>query len=89
MPQSFLKDPQAILDFKIDWSGWLGTDTIATSTWTVPTGITQSAATNTTTAAIIWLSGGTLDTSYDLVNHITTAGGRSDDRTITITISSE
>lgn len=87
MGQTFTKDPDAILDYRIDWSSWLGSsDTISTSTWTVPSGITKDSDSKTTTVAVIWLSGGTLGDDYELVNHIVTADGREDDRTITIQI---
>ena len=84
MTYNSTKDPQAVLDWKIDWSTWLGADTISASTWAVGTGLTQASATNTTAIATVWLSGGTPGTSYEATNHITTAGGRQDDRTITI-----
>lgn len=80
----FTKDPNAILDYKIDWATWLGVDTIATVAWTVPTGITKDSQSNTTTTATIWLSGGTALATYELVCRITTAAGRQDDRTIGI-----
>jgi len=84
MASSFLKDPNAVLDYQIDWETWLGTDTISTSTWTVPTGLTKDSDSKTTTAATIWLSGGTADSQYNVVNRIVTAGGRTEDRTIVI-----
>jgi diaminopimelate epimerase len=84
--QYFVKDPNAVLDYKIDWTTWLSTDTIATATWTVPAGITQASATNTTTAATIWLSGGTAGTTYEVVCRVVTSGGRTDDRTIGIRV---
>jgi hypothetical protein len=83
---TFVKDPNAVLDYQVDWSPWLGVDTIATSAWTLPVGITQQSASNTTTTATIWLSGGTVATKYPITNRITTAGGRTDDRTITISV---
>jgi len=86
MPQIFIKDPQAILDYQINWASWLGADTISTSTWTVPAGITKVSDSNTTTTTTIWLSGGTVDTDYDIVNHIKTVGTREDDRTIHIQV---
>ena len=86
MPQSFVKDPDAILDYQIDWATWLGTDTIATTTWKVTTGITKVSDTKTTTTATIWLSGGTANTDYTAACKITTAGGRADERTITIIV---
>ena len=81
-----VKDPQATLDYRFDWAAWLTTDTIATVTWTVPTGITQTAITNTTTTATIWLSGGTVGTRYTVVCRITTAAGRIDERSLVVSV---
>ena len=83
---SFIKDPQAVLDYRWDWSAWLGADTIATATITVPTGITKDSQTNTTTAVTAWLSGGTVRTSYAVTCRIVTAAGRTDERSITIVV---
>lgn len=80
------KDPNAILDYRFDWSDWLNSDTIATSTWIAPDGITVQSESETTTAATVWLSGGTLSRSYELVNRIVTAGGRTEDRTLIVHI---
>jgi hypothetical protein len=82
----FNKDPDARLDYMVDWTSWLGEDTIANSEWVVPDGITYEADTFTSTTATVWLSGGSLGSSYDVVNRITTVAGRIDDRTITIKI---
>lgn len=84
--KTFLKDPDAVLDYTGDWAKWLGSDTIATSTWDVPDGITKDSESHTSKQTLIWLSGGTAGESYQLRNHITTAAGRADDRTITIKI---
>ena len=85
--KSFKKDPDAVLDYEVDWSEWLGgSDTIATSTWSAPEGITIVTDSNTTTTATVWLSGGTARQSYNVTNHITTDGGRTDERTITIKV---
>ena len=82
----FRKDPNAVLDYVVDWEEWLEGDTLATSEWTVPSGITKNSDTTTTTATTIWLAGGTAGTTYTLTNRITTAGGRADDRTIAIQV---
>lgn len=87
MPQNFVKDPEAVLDYTIDWSAWLDDDTIVTSTWDVESGIVDDSDSNTATTTTIWLSGGTLDTNYSLTNHIVTAADREDDRTIEVYIS--
>ena len=84
MASSFLKDPDAVLDYKIDWSDWLGSDTISESSWTVPSGIMKDSDSKTSTSATIWLSGGTDGEEYTVTNHIVTASGREEDRSITI-----
>ena len=80
------KDPQATLDYRFDWSLWLVTDTIVSVTWTVPSGITQTAATNTTTTATIWLSGGSVGTKYTVACRITTTAGRIDERSLIVSV---
>lgn len=87
--REFTKDPQAVLDYVIDWSDWLDGDTITASQWTVPDGIEKDSDTHTTTAATIWLSGGTLGETYSVVNHITTVAGRENDQTIRIKVRSQ
>jgi hypothetical protein len=85
-PNYFVKDPNATLDYNVDWTAWLGTDTISAVAWTVPAGITQSSVANTTKIATIWLSGGTAGQSYNIVCRVTTAAGRIDDRTISVMV---
>ena len=82
----FTKDPDATLDYEVDWTDWLNGDTITASAFTVPTGITLVTQLRTDSKAVVWLSGGTVGSKYDVVNRITTAGGRTDDRTIRIVI---
>ena len=85
------KDPSADLDYQLDWTLSLGTDTITESTWSAPAasglvahdGAVDGAGKKTT----IWLSGGNGGTSYYLVtNHITTAAGREDERSLRVTV---
>lgn len=86
MPSIFDKDPQAILPYLVQWGDWLAGDTIATSTWTLPDGITKDSDSHTTSTSTIWLSGGTAGAEYELVNHIVTNSDppKEEDRTITI-----
>ncbi len=84
MATQFTKDPQATLDYQVDWSDWLGADTIATSTWTVPTGLTKTDESKTDTSATVWLSGGTAGQIYTVMNHIVTVGGRTDERSFRV-----
>lgn len=73
MPQIIPKDADSILDFSVDLSNLLQTgESISTSVWTVPTGITQVTETETTSIATIWLSGGTLNSRYTLKNTVVT-----------------
>ena len=73
-----LKESAEVLDYTFDWaSQYLVTgDTLSTSTWLVPTGITKNSDTFTTGTTTIWLSGGTDGVSYTITNTVTTAGGR-------------
>lgn len=80
------KDPDEVLDYEIDWTSRLGGDTIVTSTWTVPTGVTKNSDTFTGSTTIVWLSGGTEPKTYGILNRITTAGGRTMDQTVDLTI---
>ena len=84
MPEIFIKDPDAVLDYTINWAAWLDTDTLAASTWTIPSGLTNDLETFGDSAATVWLSGGTVGETYSITNHITTADGREDDKTLTI-----
>ncbi len=83
---TFTKDPNAVLDYSVDWSRWLDGDTIATSVWTVPAGLTKVSDTNTTTKTTAWLSGGAADQSYTVTNRITTTGGRTEDRSFILKV---
>jgi hypothetical protein len=83
----FTKDPDAVLDYQIDWAQWLTEgDVIVASTFTPEAGITVDSTAFLDTSTTVWMSGGTVGETYKVVNHITTDGGRQDDRTITFTI---
>jgi len=83
---TFTKDPNAVLDYSIDWTRWLAGDQIAASEWIVPSGLTKMADSKTSTSATVWLSGGTAGQSYIVTNRITTAAGRTEDRSFTIRV---
>jgi hypothetical protein len=74
------RDANAVLDYVWNWSDWLGADTISSSTVT-GTGCTIDSSTDTTTTVTAWVSGGTT-VNPSATCHITTAGGRQEDRTI-------
>lgn len=83
---TFQKDPNAILDYTLDWSAFLNGDIIATVTWTLPGGIASVGQVFSSATATIWLSGGSAGTSYGVVCLITTVGGRTDERTIQLNV---
>jgi hypothetical protein len=80
------KDPQEVLDYAIDWSGRLGGDTVAQSTWDVPVGLTKDSESVAPTMTTLWLSSGQLNKTYDITNHIITSGGRRFDQTVRLKI---
>lgn len=85
----YVHDPDAVLDYAWDWSSWLETDdTISDHTVDADAGITvdSSAITDSNTTVTVWLSGGTVGTTYSVTVHVVTADGREDDRTNTFTV---
>lgn len=86
---TYIKDPDAVLDYKFDWSSWLASgDTISTATVTASSGLTvdSSSITDTNTTVTAWLSGGTAGTKYAVTCHIVTAQDREDDRTVSVLV---
>lgn len=83
----WVKDPDAVLDWRWDWSEWLADgETITASVFTVSAGLVKNSDTHSATSATVWLSGGTPGTPYSVANRITTSAGRTDERTITIRV---
>jgi hypothetical protein len=93
--QNPLKDPSAVLDYVFDWTEWLATgETIAVDsetgkkliTITADTGITVDSSTEDDGKVTVWLSGGTAGTTYRVECLITTTAGRTDERSLWITV---
>lgn len=85
---TFTKDPDAVLDYSVDWTAWLAGDQIASSEWLLEQGALLEIITDTHTAtkATVWLRGGQEGTTYIVTNRIVTSGGRTDDRTISVKV---
>jgi hypothetical protein len=95
---TFLKDPDAVLDYKFDWkaltngsgtSDWLqGAETIASHTIDADSGITvdSSALSDTNTSVTVWLSGGTAETAYIVRCEIVTSAARTDERSMRLLV---
>ena len=87
------KDPSAVLDYALDWyrggNGWLAAgDSITTSTWTVSDSalVIDSDSITDGHTTVVWLSGGVVDTNYTVTNQVTTAAGRTDERSFTVKV---
>ena len=87
------------VDYTHNWNdGYLDTsspaETILTSSWTIEPAapspvageMTVSSDSNTTTTATASFVGGLAGKVYRAINHVTTSGGREDERTIVIRV---
>jgi hypothetical protein len=81
------KDPNAILDYTFDWTAWLGVDDISSATFQATAGLTVATSSATLKKATVWISGGEAGKTYLVTCHITSAGGRQEDRTIQLNVS--
>lgn len=88
---TYVKDPDALLDYKIDWSDYLAevSDYIVSANASATAGIEIASSSKTSTAHIFYVSGGTVGLEYMITSRIWTNGGRRDDRSIIIAIESQ
>jgi hypothetical protein len=84
MTNTFIKDPDSVLDYTVNWEDWLDSDTLSASSWTTPAGLTKDSDAFGDSAATVWLSSGSVGERYSIVNHITTDAGRQEDQTLVI-----
>jgi hypothetical protein len=87
----FLKDPEALLEYRVDWGAALGPSAeIATSNWEVrPAEAGGVSVTGTGLAGLIAsarLGGGVPGHVYVVGNRILLADGTSDERSLTIRV---
>lgn len=88
------KDPNEVLDYQLDWADptngpRLQTgETLLTSVWTVSQGdvVINSSTFTPGGMSTVWLSGGTDNTKCELLNRVTTSGGRTYDETVVLRI---
>lgn len=88
MSSSYKKDPDATLDYTMDWSDWLDPvqDAIIAVEWLPDEGLTVANSSHTATTATAMVSGGAVAERLNLTCRITTRDGRTDDRSITLNI---
>jgi hypothetical protein len=94
------KDPDEVLDYSVDWSRYLDTDTISSVTWKIDdngtlntwvdaevvNGLQRVSASNNDTVATIQLSLGTAYEDYDIYCEITTSSGTTTQRKIKLRV---
>jgi hypothetical protein len=95
------KDPDEILDYSVDWSRYLGSDTLVSVQWyaedadgvktvfnsvDIVNGLQHISSTNTSTVSTIQLSLGQNNTTNTLYCEITTAGGVTTERKIKLKV---
>lgn len=87
------KDPDAILVYEFDWSDWLGSAEIVTSTWAIEGADSvltkdQASVVSGNQRTRVRLTAGTLGVTYTVVNRVVTneVPAQTDDRSVYIQI---
>jgi hypothetical protein len=86
-----LKDPEAVLDYAVDWGAeYLGGDALTESSWTVVPaesgGLSIVSSRFDLMLSTVQVGGGIAGRIYRLTNHVTTAEGREDSRSIMVRV---
>lgn len=81
------KDPDATLDYSLDWTPWLTVgETVSAFNVTVPAGITLDGS-GEAAGVISWrMSGGSVGVRYDVTVEVTTSSGQIDQRTVRVPV---
>lgn len=87
----YVKDPSAVVDYTVDWGvGYLSGETVSASEFSIEPvetgGLAVDAAASDGQTASVTLSGGLPGHTYRVTNQISTTGGRTDERSLTIRI---
>ncbi|WP_082519831.1 DUF4054 domain-containing protein [Rhizobium sp. Root1220] len=82
------KDPDEVKDYRLDWGAQLGDDDLATSVWSIVSGVglTIGVQSNDPKSSTVWLSAGTSGVTYELLNRVTTTGGRTYDQSVLLPV---
>jgi hypothetical protein len=89
--QMFLKDPDAILDYSVDWAAAIdGGVSISASSWAVhpdePGGVSVASASLEGSVALVRLAGGLPGHVYSVGNQVVLGDGSRDERSLTIRV---
>jgi len=86
----YLKDPDARVDYALDWRGYLDGQIVASSAWSVSPdeagGIAIEAESFDLERAAVTLSGGIAGQAYAVANRVTLSDGAIDERALTIRV---
>lgn len=86
----YLKDPGATIDYALDWSPWLAGGAISASEWTITPvetgGLTRQADSFLPARTVVTVAAGVRGRVYRLMNRVTLADGRRDERTLTVRV---
>jgi len=88
MEKLFYKDPDAELDYAVDWSTWLATgENISTYVVTADSSLI-TISTHSISSAVVtaWLSGGNVGQTYNVSVKVVTSGSRTDERSFKVKI---
>ena len=89
---TFVKDPDATLNYGVDWEKWLeGSDIITASEWRIESDhsgadISIESKDFSDVETEVFISGGAEGQEYKLINKIETQDGKIDERTLRIVI---
>lgn len=82
------KDANSVLDYVFDWEAFVDadSDTIVSTEISGSSDLTFTGTVMTVSTVKIFVAGGTEGTTYPIVNRIFTAGGRTEDKVLELTI---
>jgi hypothetical protein len=86
-----LKDPSATLDYSVDWGfDYLADDVLTESSWSVfpaeTGGVSIMSSSFNLKSSMVQVGGGNVGRIYRLTNHVMTAEGRDDSRSIVLRV---
>ena len=81
-----VQDPSDVRIWAFDWSEFLDerSTTISSSSWVVPSGLTEVSDSHTTTTATVKVSGGTHGQKYLVTNTVVLANGETVEKSFTL-----
>lgn len=87
----YLKDPQAVLDYSVEWgAGYLDGQVVSRSVWSVapdePDGVRVATQAVSPTRTAVTLEGGVPGKVYRVTNRVTLSDERSDERTLVLRV---